>query len=79
MTDEEIPLQPVSCRSCGTCVLVKKNSLAHTLVQWTSDTEQCVELAQSPTADRATVLTCLKLSDSIETAVRDGRIRVPQP
>lgn len=71
-------MQPLSCHRCGTCVLVKKNSLAHTLVQWTTDTDQCVELAQRSAADRGTVLTCLQLRDSIETAVRGGELHVPQ-
>ncbi|MDA3644009.1 hypothetical protein LZ318_32660 [Saccharopolyspora indica] len=69
-------MQPLSCRSCGTCVLVKKNSPAHTQVQWTTDTDRCAELAQRPTADRATVLTCLRLRDSIEKAVRRGELRM---
>ncbi|MER7076891.1 hypothetical protein SAMN02982929_00918 [Saccharopolyspora kobensis] len=72
-------MQPLSCRSCGTCVLVKKNSAAHTQVQWTTDTDRCAELAQHPAADRASVLTCLQLRDSIETAVRRGELQVDAP
>lgn len=68
-------MRPVSCSNCGSCVLVKKNSLAHTLVQWTTDTEQCVELSRG--VDRGVVPTCTRLRDSIENAVRLGAIMVP--
>ncbi|MGW4421497.1 hypothetical protein [Streptosporangium sp. NPDC004631] len=68
-------MRPVSCSSCGSCVLVKKNSLAHTLVQWTTDTEQCVELIRG--VDRGVVPTCTRLRDSIEDAVRLGAVPVP--
>ena len=71
-------MQPLSCHRCGTCVLVKKNSLAHTLVQWTSDTDGCVELAEHAEVDRGRVPTCLQLRDSIETAVRRGQLHVPE-
>lgn len=30
-------MNEVECRTCGTCVLVRKNSLKHTSVQWTDD------------------------------------------
>ncbi|GII64322.1 hypothetical protein Skr01_44070 [Sphaerisporangium krabiense] len=68
-------MRPVSCSSCGTCVLVKKNSLAHTLVQWTTDTEQCVELSRH--AEPGLVPTCTRLRDSIENSVRLGAVPVP--
>ncbi|GAA5050638.1 hypothetical protein HNP84_006618 [Thermocatellispora tengchongensis] len=67
-------MHPVSCHACGSCVLVKKNTLAHTLVQWTTDTGRCVEL--SGHSDRGTVPTCTRLRDSIETGVRRGLVPV---
>jgi hypothetical protein len=70
-------VRPVSCSSCGSCVLVKKHSLAHTLVQWTTDTEQCAELSQH--AERGLIPTCTRLRDSIEDSVRLGVIPVPEP
>ena len=30
-------LRPHACASCGTRVLVKKNSVKHTSIQWTTD------------------------------------------
>ncbi|HKN54428.1 MAG TPA: hypothetical protein VJX66_18145 [Amycolatopsis sp.] len=69
-------LRPHSCRSCGTCVLVKKNSLQHTSIQWTSEpAASCPEFAA---ADGPTALldTCPKLSDSIADAVREGTLAV---
>lgn len=67
-------MHPVSCHHCGSCVLVEKNSLAHTLVQWTADTRQCAELGERP--GQAVVRTCLRLRDSIEAAVRGGRVPI---
>jgi hypothetical protein len=55
-------------------VLVKKNSLAHTLVQWTSDTDKCVQLGGH--ADRALIPTCTQLRASIESSVREGMLPV---
>ncbi|OLT37737.1 hypothetical protein BJF79_05880 [Actinomadura sp. CNU-125] len=74
-------MQPVSCHLCGSCVLVKKNSLAHTEVQWTTDTNRCLELNERAERGvlRGTVPTCLQLRDSIEASVRAGAVRVPVP
>ncbi|GAA3383429.1 hypothetical protein [Cryptosporangium minutisporangium] len=55
-------------------MLVKKNSLAHTLVQWTSGTDQCTELGGH--ADRALIRTCTQLRASIESSVREGLLPV---
>ncbi|WP_037970515.1 hypothetical protein [Streptosporangium amethystogenes] len=68
-------MRPVSCSSCGSCVLVKKHSLAHTLVQWTTETDQCVELSRH--TDQGVVPTCTRLRDSIENSVRLGVIPIP--
>lgn len=68
-------LRPHECRSCGTCVLVKKNSLKHTSIQWTTDAaSSCPVFAAHAASGGTTALldTCEKLSDSIDNAVRDG-------
>ena len=70
-------MQPLDCRMCGDTVLVKKNSLAHTTVQWTSTTH-CAEFALAPDLTaRAMIPTCHAMRASIEEAVRSGRIDVP--
>ena len=69
-------LRPHECRACGTCVLVKKNSINHTSIQWTTNaTESCPVFAD---ADGPTALldTCPKLADSIDDAVREGTLAV---
>lgn len=69
-------MQPLSCRVCGNRVLVEKNSLAHTSVQWT-ESLRCVEFAPAPDLTaRALRPTCAKMRDSIESAVREGLIDV---
>jgi hypothetical protein len=69
-------LRPVECLDCGNRVLVKKNSLKHTSVQWTSDAARsCPEFAANGRAT-ALIATCLKLRDSIEKAVLDGVLEV---
>jgi len=72
-------VQPLACRSCGNQVLVKKNSLEHTSVQW-ADSTPCVEFALVPDINqRARVPGCAQLRESIDDAVRGGRIEVPAP
>jgi hypothetical protein len=69
-------LRPVECAGCGNRVLVKKNSLQHTSVQWTSDAaSSCPEFAAAG-GSTALIATCGKLRDSIEQAVRDGVLEV---
>ena len=70
-------MQELSCQRCGNRVLVQKNSLAHTTVQWI-ETEQCEEFADSGTAAElhGTIPTCLSLRASITAAVRAGTVPV---
>ena len=69
-------LNPVKCLDCGNRVLVKKYSLQHTSVQWTSDAARsCPEFAAAG-RETALIETCLKLRDSIDQAVRDGVLEV---
>jgi len=69
------PNQPVACQQCGASVLVKKNSLAHTLVQWMSSTDACPRLASHGQA-RATTPTCGFLRETIEAAIRTHELEV---
>jgi hypothetical protein len=73
-------LAPVDCHSCGNRVLVRKTSLAHTSVQWTSDpAASCPEFAARVAAGElsARIDTCPKLRTSIDLAVAEGLIEVP--
>ena len=73
-------LAPVDCHSCANRVLVRKTSLAHTSVQWTSDpASSCPEFAARVAAGElsARIDTCPKLRASIELAVADSRLEVP--
>lgn len=74
-------LRPLSCRSCGTCVLVKKNSVQHTSIQWTTDAARsCPVFAEKAAAGAQTALldTCDRLGDSIAEALREGLLEVPE-
>lgn len=72
-------LHEVECRTCGICVLVRKNSMKHTSVQWTSDPAQtCPTFKAGLAAGRTTALQegCPRLQDSINHAVMEGFIEV---
>ncbi|WP_245379922.1 hypothetical protein [Kibdelosporangium banguiense] len=69
-------LRPVECTSCGTCVLVKKNSAHHTSIQWQTPTDRCPEFASRP-KPAALLDTCSKLRASIESLVAEGLLEVP--
>lgn len=72
-------LAPVSCATCATVVLVKKNSAKHTSVQWTSDAASCPEIAAklAEGIPPAQILGCSELKRSIAEAVRAGLVAVP--
>jgi hypothetical protein len=73
-------LTPVTCRSCANHVLVKKSSTAHTSVQWTTDpATSCPEFAARVAAGElsARIDSCPKLRASIELAVAEGLVEVP--
>jgi len=72
-------LRPVSCHTCGTRVLVKKNSPQHTSIQWTTDAASSCPVFAGRAAEGATTAlldTCEQLGDSITDAVRDGLLVV---
>jgi len=68
-------LTEVACRLCGACVRVRKHSARHTNVQWSS--AAVAACAEFKGRESASIPTCLSLRDSIEEAVRAGRVRVP--
>ncbi|CRK59605.1 hypothetical protein [Alloactinosynnema sp. L-07] len=73
-------LVPLVCARCATRVLVKKTSVRHTSVQWTSPpAETCPEFAAAVAGGTLSALvdTCWTLRESIEQAVRDGKLEVP--
>ena len=77
--DDDRPLREVTCRRCATAVLVRKNTLTQTSIQWMSDAgATCSELAEQRAAGRPTALVsgCTALGESIDDAVREGRLEV---
>jgi hypothetical protein len=80
--DDERLMQEVTCRRCATSVLVSKNTPTQTSIQWLDDAGQiCSELAGQRAAGRPTGLVsgCTALRESIEDAVREGRVQVLFP
>lgn len=69
-------LAPVECRTCGTCVLVRKNSAKQTSVQWTAKPSTTCPVFRESTA--ATQDSCPRLLDSIDHAVMEGLLEVPR-
>ncbi|HET6499200.1 MAG TPA: hypothetical protein VFG87_00430 [Amycolatopsis sp.] len=72
-------LRPHKCSSCGTRVLVKKNSRKHTSIQWITDAAaSCPVFAeQSRTGVNTALLeSCASLSASIAMAARQGEFGV---
>jgi hypothetical protein len=73
-------LAELACERCGVCVLVKKNSPPHTSVQWSTDAVRgCAEFAAVVAGGGRTALVggCGSLGESIDRAVRDGRLDCP--
>lgn len=72
-------LRPHTCATCGTRVLVKKNSWKQTSIQWTTDAAlSCpVFAAQVAAGESAALLdTCEKLTVSIAESVQEGEFGV---
>jgi len=75
-------LCPVECGRCGAQVLAAKFSPQHTLVQWTdAAVRTCAEFMafESLGQTSARVAGCGSLRDSIDVAVKDGRLGVSPP
>jgi hypothetical protein len=79
-TDERhARLAEVTCGHCGAAVDVAKFSPQHTSVQWTADSVRtCAEFGERAAAGERSALVrgCARLRDSIDRAVRDGRLEV---
>ena len=76
----DAPMVSVGCRHCRATVEVRKSSWAQTSVQWNADaTAACVQ-RQSAEAlaghGRGVFLVCSALRDSIDDAVRRGRVPI---
>jgi hypothetical protein len=66
-------MEQISCRACGSCVLVEKYSMQQTSVQWNAAAvAACPEIADGG----ARVRTCKMLRDSIDDAVVAGVVGV---
>jgi len=66
------PMAQVICSTCGTGVLVSKNSAAQTSIQWEVDSSACPRRRELAVGD-----TCPHLSESIREAVFNGVLEVP--
>jgi hypothetical protein len=64
-------LRELDCLHCAGRVLVKKNSLAHTSIEWTAD---AMHSCDAFTAHAG----CPQLLRSIEHAITAGRLQVPR-
>jgi hypothetical protein len=64
-------MNPVTCATCGTTVLVSKSSAEQTSIQWEVDSSVCPRRASLQVGD-----TCPDLSDSIREAVFAGTLEV---
>ncbi|WP_024795562.1 hypothetical protein [Tomitella biformata] len=77
----EAGMAPVSCEACGTEVLVRKNSLDQTSVQWQeTPSKVCPRFAEARAAGKVSALqdACPNLESSIGHAVRLGVITLPE-
>jgi hypothetical protein len=76
------PSCAVECERCGATVLAAKFSPQHTSVQWTgAAVSACVEFSVAAALGRtsARVAGCGSLRDSIDAAVKAGRLEVSPP
>lgn len=77
--DDDRPMREVVCRRCATTVLVLKNSLSQTSIQWLGDAgSTCAELAEKRAQGLHTAMVprCEALQISIDQAVHEGRLEV---
>ena len=80
--DRHATLREVACDRCAATVLVTKFSPQHTSVQWSFESvHACAEFSARAAAGEQTALidTCSSLRDSIDRAVRDGRLEILPP
>jgi hypothetical protein len=72
----------VECGRCGAGVLAAKFSPQHTMVQWTdAAVSVCAEFSVAAALGQrsARVAGCGSLRESIDAAVKDGRLEVSPP
>lgn len=68
-------MERVVCPRCSTTVLAEKYSAKHTSVQWLDDASEACPVIRSAEAMGDEVgSVCSVLYDSIDEAVRDGRL-----
>jgi hypothetical protein len=70
-------LRQLACHGCGALVRVKKTSPQHTSIQWsTQAVRECAEFATRVALGETTALVdgCSTLRETIERAVREGRL-----
>ena len=75
-------LCPVECGRCGASVLAVKFSAQHTSVQWTgAAVSACAEFSVAAALGRPSALVegCGSLRDSIDAAIKAGRLEVSPP
>jgi hypothetical protein len=74
--------QRIDCDRCAARVLVVKFSRQHTSVQWSpASVQACAEFSAAAAAGEQSALidTCASMRDSIDRAVRRGRLEVRPP
>ncbi len=72
-------LVEVECLDCLARVRVRKNSQHHTSIQWSAEAvQQCTEFSRRSAQEggRALHESCSRLKQSIENAVREGRLQM---
>ncbi len=75
-------MQEIDCDRCGAAVQVAKFSPQHTSVQWSaSSVRVCAEFCAKVAAGQQTAVidSCVTLRDSIDRAVKAGRLEVVAP
>ncbi|ODR27223.1 ferredoxin [Mycolicibacterium porcinum] len=78
---DELPMTPVSCRSCGAVVMARKSSWQQTSVQWNAAaTALCRQRGDAEAlaghSGRGLFLGCSAMRDSVVTAAMDGVLPV---
>jgi hypothetical protein len=75
-------VQEIDCDRCGAAVRVAKFSPEHTSVQWNaSSVRTCTEFGAKVASGEQTALidSCASLRDSIDRAVKAGRLEMVAP
>ena len=76
----DAPLVPVSCRTCGAAVHVRKSTWAQTSVQWNAEAmARCIQRRDAQRLighGRGVFLVCSELRDSIDDLVRRGELPI---